>query len=140
MSIKTWLEEIHGGKTIPEKTSSEDVLFALDYAIETYSNLGEAMRGKHGIHWELNPVSAWWSLVDSEGGSYNFNTTNCWLCHIFFSLSFCPDCPLTLVGKRCIRIETMSPWGFVIKRRNPKPLLRALKEARKLMLEGAKEA
>jgi hypothetical protein len=53
MTIKTWLEEIHGGKTNPRKASTPDgVIEALDYAIETYGSLGKRILKKHKISWK----------------------------------------------------------------------------------------
>jgi hypothetical protein len=139
MTIETWFKEIHGGKTIPEETPIEGMLEALDFAIETYSNLGEKMLKKHKIYWKRMRERDWWFLADEEEKYYYFNADNCWLCLIFNteyeSGNLCEGCPLEEMGKRCNDSEKVSPWEMLIYERDPKPLLEALKKAKNMMKE-----
>ena len=128
MTLKAWKEKYYPKEASKDMTTVQ----ALDHSILKWSGLSEATLDSFALTRNGFIVDD-----DNEGGCFIVGIGTCALCVKFFD-DFCAGCPLYEVHGNtpcCEELgdEQVSPYNKFIVNGNPRPMLRWLHKAKKML-------
>lgn len=135
MSLRTWEKEFYS-KTADQAAGqySSDVKL-VEHSLKKWEGLKSSNLKRHKCR-----VDTFLGVVDSDREArLVVGSESCALCVAYLNVATnCEDCPLAKVrkGVRCdkaMESESRSPWTVFVDDRNPKPMLRWLKKALKMV-------
>ncbi len=136
MSQKTWLKEFYPKPA--DKTTKKE---AIQHSVKKWEGLLPDNLKKHNVTMNIDEVS----VQDARGKEFlEVDQVTCSLCHHYFKVKSqghsCNQCPLFKVrnsvaccdeGYYNQREEKDSPYGIMVEKGNPRPMLKWLRKALK---------
>ena len=131
MSMASWKKQYYPRSASRRMTTLE----AIEHSLQKWLGLRPETLAKHGLNYddgavEENNTRSSEALRSLE--AFLIDSSTCALCQMFLENAvLCGDCPLGLVlGRQCDLGDDSPYWAFV-ERRDPEPMIAALRVARR---------
>ena len=152
MSKKTWLREFYptpADRFSPDNDLPHTALETVRHSLRKWEGLTKENLDKHGLFRSpFGSDTLLWRRDDTELGAYDekvitVNSTSCSLCMKYYNIALydaCELCPLAKsLGRSCARQKVsgiLSTYGQFTINENPLPMIEALKETERKLIEG----